>query len=266
MTDLWLVIPREVGVGAPEKFDSDVLDFINQELTDRGLRSGITSQLVLRIREAGAAKVARMLWFDAEYVFDPDGELDEGLRDDEDYLRWRSERVERARAEIADVMRMAAPGARTFDEPEVPRARRFRWTAHWLLHRAFPEVFPAPETPVLTWTMQGLRSGLEFPRTSEFAALAEMAAMSLAAGGHPFAALEQPRSWSDDLFYAESRSLGPGAPADWGAQWQRPGGPFPRVEVRVYLPTRHAWLPAGPWTASVEWMSGGDLWKALSLD
>jgi hypothetical protein len=46
-----------------------------------------------------------------------------------------------------------------------------------------------------------------------------------------------PCYWSDDLFDVESRSL-----------------------------PVHAWLPAGPWTASVEWMSGGDLWKALPLD
>lgn len=264
----WLVIPSGIGVGTPAHIDDAILDLAAEDMDPHGLHTGSSPALVQRVRQTGAAKVARILWFSpADTVFDPDAELDQGLRDDADYLDWHASKVAGARAEIADVLRMTVPGARPFDEPDAPRERRRRWLAHWLLHRAFPDRFPAPQTSVLTLTLQGLYQHLEFPRPSEHEALPALIGGLLADGGHPFATLAPPRDWSDEIFCIEARSLGPGAPAQWGPQWrnQDGGAVGPRVEVRAYLPTRYATLPGEPWTSGAEWMSKGDLWKRLPV-
>lgn len=266
MTDSWLVIPQEAGAGVPAALDDCVLDLIHEDLVERGLTPGDGASLLQRIRKVGVVKMARMLWFSGDDLFDPDGEPEAGLRDDEDYLAWWRGKVQAARAEVAEVMRMAVPGARTFDEPALPRERRRRWVAQWLAHRAAPEAFPAPESATLQFTMQGLRDLLYFPRPSQFDDVAQLVVQTLAAGGHPFAELARPRCWFDDIYCVEARSLGKGSPADWGPQWQRRGGPFPRIEVRVYLPTRDVWLPAAPWTSDIDWVPGQDDWKALPLD
>lgn len=267
----WLVIPSGTGVGTPAALDDTILELAAEDMDPHGLHGDLLTPIEQRIRQTGAAKVARILWFSPEdTVVDPDGDIDEGLRDDADYLAWHTDRLQTARAEVADVMRMTAPGARPFDEPDAPRDRRRRWLAHWLLHRALPGQFPAPQTAVLSLTLQGLYPSLEFPRQSEHEALPALIGELLADGGHPFSALPPPRVWSDEIFCIEARSLGPGAPEQWGPQWHMRnfgGGTIgPRVEVRVYLPTRYATLPAAPWTSGAEWMSKGDLWKRVELD